>query len=82
MGAQFCQELIWPKKFVREFLGGLGNLEKLGLDIGSAANIKFWSHNLSGISRDLVSMLGFSNVQLKLLVQLIKIGDKYLCARM
>jgi len=73
-----CQDLIWPKKFVREFLGRLGHTKKLGLNIGLTANFEFWSVDSLGIGGHLVSVLSFGNVQPKLLLQLIKVGDKNL----
>jgi len=54
-------------------------MEELSLDICLATDFEFWGQKLSGISRNLVSMLGFSNVLLKLLVQLVKVGDEVMC---
>jgi len=68
MGAWLCQDLIWPKKFIREFLGGPSCMKELGLNIDSTADLEFWSWDSSGIGRHLISALGFSNVELKLLV--------------
>ena len=54
------------------------NLNILGLNIDLTANLEFWGWDSLGIGRNLVSVLGFGNVQLKLLVQLIKVGDENL----
>src|SRR5882724_6877931 len=80
MSTWLCQDLIGPKKFVREFLGRLGCTKELGLNIDLAANLEIWSGDSSGIGGCLVSVLSFSNVQLKLLVQLIEVSDKNLAA--
>ena len=74
------QDLIGPKKFVREFLGRLGHMKELGLNIDLTANLEFQSGDSSGISGCLVLALIFGNVQPKLLVQLVKVGDKNLGA--
>ena len=76
MSTQLCQDLIGPKKFVREFLGRPGHMKELGLNMDLTADLELWSRDLLGISRHLVSVLSFSNVQLQLLVQLIKVGDE------
>src|SRR5882724_7330380 len=76
MGAWLFQDLIWSKKFVREFLGQPSHTKKLGLNIDLTADLEFQGWDLSGISRYLVTALSFGNVQLKLLVQLIKVGDE------
>src|SRR5882724_1070394 len=78
MGAPLCQDLVWPKKFIRDFLGRLSHTKELGLNIDSTANLDFWSWDLSGIGGDLVSVLGFGNVQLKLLVKLVEVSDENL----
>jgi len=78
MSTQLCQDLIRAKKFVREFLGRPGHTKELGLNIDSAANLEIRSGDSLGISRCLVSALSFSNVQPKLLEQLIKVSDKNL----
>ena len=78
MGAWLCQDLVWYKKFVREFLGRLSCMKELGLNIDSTANLEFQSWDLSGIGRYLVLALSFGNVQPKLLAQLIKVGDENL----
>jgi len=54
-------------------------MEELSLDVCLATNFEFWGQKLSGISGNLVSKLSFSNVLLKLLVQLVKVGDKVTC---
>src|SRR5882724_10040875 len=80
MGAGSCKDFIWSKEFLCEFLGGSGRMEELSFDICLATNFEFWSQKLSGISRSLVSTLSFSDVLLKLLVQLVEVGDKVTCA--
>ena len=81
MSTWLCQDLIGPKKFVREFLGRPGHMKELGLNIDLTADLELWSRDLLGISRHLVSVLSFSNVQLQLLVQLIKVSEKtWACA--
>jgi len=76
MGTWLCQDLIWSKKFVAEFLGRLSHMKELGLNTDSTADLEFQGWYLSGIGRHLVSVLSFANVQPKLLVQLIKVGDE------
>jgi len=80
MSTQLCQDLIGSKKFVREFLGRPGHTKELGLNIDSAAALEFQSRDSSGIGRCLVVVLSFSNVQPKLLVQLVEVGDENLGA--
>ena len=75
MSTQLCQDLIGPKKFVREFLGRPGHMKELGLNVDSAANLEIWSGESLGISRHLVLALSFSNVLPKLLVQLVEVSD-------
>src|SRR5882724_6749664 len=79
MGAGTCKDFIRSKEFLCEFLGGLCHTEELSLDVCLATDFEFWGWNPSGISRSLVSMLSFSDVLLKLLVQLIEVGDKVTC---
>ena len=55
-------------------------MEELSLDICLATNFKFWCRKPSGISGNLVSTLSFSDVLLKLLVQLVEVSDKVMCA--
>ena len=45
-----------------------------------ATDFEFQGRKSSGISGSLVSMLSFSDVLLKLLVQLIEVSDKVMCA--
>jgi len=44
-----------------------------------ATDFEFWGQKPSGISGSLVSTLSFSDVLLKLLVQLVEVGDKVTC---
>ena len=62
-----------------EFPGGLCHTEELSLDVCLATDFEFQGRKLSGISGNLVSTLSFSNVLLKLLVQLVEVGDKVTC---
>src|SRR5882724_7326707 len=78
MGTWLCEDLIWSKKFVREFLGRLSHMKELGLNIDLTAILEFQNWDSSGIGRYLGLVLNFSNVQLKLLVQLIKVSDENL----
>ena len=55
-------------------------MEELSLDVCLATDFEFQGWKPSGISGNLVSMLTFSGVLLKLLVQLIEVGDKVTCA--
>jgi|SRR5882724_2722945 len=80
MGARTCKDFIWSKEFLCEFLGGSCCTEELSLDVFLATDFEFWGQKLSGISRSLVSMLSFSEVLLKLLVQLVEVIDKVTCA--
>src|SRR5882724_7678203 len=80
MGARMCKDFIWSKEFLCEFLGGSGRTEELSLDVWLATDFEFQGWKPSGISGNLVSTLSFSNVLLKLLVQLVKVGDKVMCA--
>jgi len=43
MGAWLCQDLIWSKKFVGEFLGRLSHMKELGLNIDLPADLDFQS---------------------------------------
>src|SRR5882724_6890552 len=79
MGARTCKDFVQSKEFLCKFLGGLGHTEELSLDVCLATNFEFWGRNPSAISRSLVSTLSFSDVLLKLLVQLVKVGDKVTC---
>jgi len=76
MGAWLCQDLIWPKNFIGEFLRRPSHTKELGFDIDLTADFEFQGWELSGIGRDLVSVLCFGIVQLKLLVHLIEVGDE------
>jgi len=78
MSTPLCQDLIGPKKFVREFLGRPGHVKKLGLNIDSTANLEFRSRDLLGIGGHLESALSFGNVQPNSLVQFIKVSDENL----
>src|SRR5882724_5562919 len=80
MGARTCKDFVRSKEFLCEFLGGSCRMEELSLDVCLATDFEFRGWKPSGISRSLVSMLSFSNVLLKLLVQLVKVGDKVMCA--
>ena len=80
MGAGMCKDFIQSKEFLCEFLGGLCRTEELSLDVCLATDFEFWGQKPSGISRNLVLMLSFSYVLLKLLVQLVEVGDKVMCA--
>src|SRR5882724_1497731 len=80
MGARMCKDFIWSKEFLCEFLGGSGRTEELSLDVCLATDFGFWGQKLSGISGSLVSTLSFSDVLLKLLVQLVEVSDKVTCA--
>src|SRR5882724_4960024 len=79
MGAGMCKDFIWSEEFLCEFLGWSCRTEELGLDICLATDFEFRGRKPSGISRNLVSTLSFSNVLLKLLVQLVEVGDKVMC---
>jgi len=79
MGAGTCKDFVQSKEFLCEFLGGLCHTEELSLDIYLATNFEFWGRKPSGISGNLVLTLSFSNVLLKLLVQLVEVGDKVTC---
>src|SRR5882724_10269784 len=79
MGAGSCKDFVWSKEFLCEFLGGSCHTEELSLDVCLATDFEFWGQKPSGISGSLVSMLSFSDVLLKLLVQLVKVGDKVMC---
>ena len=79
MGARGCKDFIRSKEFLCEFLGGSGCTEELSLDVCLATDFEFRGRKPSGISGSLVSSLSFSNVLLKLLVQLVEVGDKVTC---
>src|SRR5882724_6110935 len=79
MGAGSCKDFVWSKEFLCEFLGGSCCMEELSLDICLATDFEFQGRKPSGISRSLVSTLSFSDVLLKLLVQLVEVGDKVTC---
>src|SRR5882724_11369631 len=80
MGAGTCKDFIQSKEFLCEFHGGSCCMEELSLDVCLATDFEFQGRKLSGISRSLVLMLSFSDVLLKLLVQLVDVGDKVTCA--
>jgi len=71
-----AKDFVWPKKYIRELLGRLSHTKELGLNIDSTANLEFQSWDSLGIGGDLVAVVGFGNVQLKLLVQIIEVGDE------
>src|SRR5882724_4076257 len=79
MGARMCKDFIQSKEFFCEFLGGLCHTEELSLDVCLATDFEFQGQKSSGISGNLVSMLSFSDVLLRLLVQLVEVGDKVTC---
>src|SRR5882724_1953812 len=79
MGAGTCKDFIWSKEFLCEFLGGSCHMEELSLDVCLATDFEFWGWKPSGISGNLVLMLSFSDVLLKLLMQLVEVGDKVTC---
>src|SRR5882724_12671304 len=79
MGAGTCKDFVWSKEFFCEFLGGLCRMEELSLDVCLATDFEFRGQKPSGISRSLVLTLSFSDVLLKLLVQLVEVGDKVTC---
>jgi len=54
-------------------------MEELSLDVCLATDFEFRGQKLSGISGSLVLTLSFSDMLLKLLVQLIEVGDKVTC---
>ena len=80
MGAGSCKDFIRSKEFLCEFLGGSCHTEELSLDVCLATDFEFQGQKPSGISGSLVSTLSFSDMLLKLLVQLIEVGDKVTCA--
>src|SRR5882724_1063227 len=80
MGGGMCKDFVWSKEFLCEFFGGSCHTEELNLDICLATDFEFQGRNPSGISRNLVSTLSFSDVLLKLLVQLVEVSDKVTCA--
>src|SRR5882724_8740753 len=80
MGAGMRKDFIQSQEFLCEFLGGSCHTEELSLDICLATDFEFWGWKLPGISGNLVSMLSFSDVLLKLLVQLVEVSDKVTCA--
>src|SRR5882724_10562789 len=80
MGASTCKDFVRSKEFFCKFLRGLCRTEELSLDVCLATDFEFWGRKPSGISGNLVSTLSFSNVLLKLLVQLVEVGDKVTCA--
>src|SRR5882724_2741093 len=79
MGAGSCKDFVRSKEFPCEFLGGSCHMEELSLEVCLATNFEFRGQKPSGISGSLVSMLSFSDVLLKLLVQLVEVGDKVMC---
>src|SRR5882724_7182690 len=80
MGARSCKDFVWSKEFLCEFLGGSCCTEELSLDVCLSTDFEFRGWKPSGISRSLVLTLSFSDVLLKLLVQLVKVSDKVTCA--
>src|SRR5882724_13364291 len=80
MGARLCKDFVRSKEFLCEFLGRSCCMEELSLDICLATDFEFQGWKLSGISGNLVSTLSFSDMLLKLLVQLIEVSDKVMCA--
>src|SRR5882724_4799461 len=80
MGAGSCKDFVWSKEFLCEFLGGSCCMEELSLDVCLATDFEFWGGKTSGISGSLVLTLSFSDVTLKLLVQLVEVSDKVTCA--
>jgi len=80
MSARLCWDFIQPQKFVGKLLGGSCCKEKLGLDICSAPNLKFWGWSLSGISGGLILVLGIGSVQPKLLMEFFEVCDEVSCA--
>src|SRR5882724_5223907 len=80
MGAGTCKDFIWSKELLCKFLGGSCHTEELSLDVCLTTNFEFQGRKPSGISGSLVSTLSFSDVLLKLLVQLVEVGDKVTCA--
>src|SRR5882724_9224958 len=80
MGARSCKDFVQSKEFLCKFLGGSCHTEELSLDICLATDFEFRGWKPSGISGSLVSTLSFSDVLLKLLVQLVEVGDKVTCA--
>jgi len=80
MGTGTCKDFVWSKEFLCEFLGRSCHMEELSLDICLATDFEFWGWKPSGISGNLVSTLSFSNVLLKLLVELVEVSDKVTCA--
>src|SRR5882724_5383144 len=79
MGARTYKDFIRSKEFLCEFLGGLCCTEELSLDVCLATDFEFQVRKLSGISGSLVLTLSFSDVLLKLLMQLVEVGDKVTC---
>src|SRR5882724_4970412 len=79
MGAGSCKDFVRSKEFLCEFLGGLCRTEELSLDVCLATDFEFRGRKPSGIGGSLVSTLSFGDVLLKLLVQLIEVGDKVMC---
>src|SRR5882724_6113275 len=80
MGAGSCKDFVRSKEFLCKFLGGSCRMEELSLDVCLAINFEFRGWKPSGISGSLVLTLSFSDVLLKLLVQLVEVGDKVTCA--
>src|SRR5882724_10673969 len=80
MGAGSCKDFVQSKEFLCEFVGGPCHTEELSIDVCLATDFEFRGRKPSGISRNLVSTLSFSDVLLKLLVQLVEVGDKVTCA--
>src|SRR5882724_5402328 len=73
MGARTCKDFIQSKEFLCEFLGGSCRMEELSLDVCLATDFEFRGWKPPGISGNLVSTLSFSDMLLKLLVQLVEV---------
>jgi len=63
------------QEFLSEFLGGSSHTEEWALRY-VGYRFEFRGQKPSGISGSLISTLSFSDVLLKLLVQLVEVGDK------
>jgi len=79
VGARSCNDFIWSKEFIREFLGRSCCVEELSLDKCLGTNLEFQSWRTSSISWSLVMTSGFVNVLLELLVYLFEVCDKIVC---
>ena len=54
MGARSCNDFVWSKEFIREFLGGLCHMENLRKFL--ASNLEFQSCNFPRIGGSLVNV--------------------------